>query len=103
MATLDPSAESSSDSPNLHYQVQTRAFVDQFLAEHDLTREMLHDLPEEKAWIILKQALNYASTQIARIEAMIRLGQREDDVLMQSHLHNRQNDRLDHNFHQNSH
>jgi hypothetical protein len=103
MATLDTSADSFADSPNHLYQVQTRAFVDQFLAEHDLTREMLHDLPEEKAWIILKQALNYASSQIARREAMIRLGQPEEDVLVQSHLHNRQNDRLDHHFRHQSH
>jgi hypothetical protein len=87
-----------SDSPNHHYQLQTHAFVDQFLAEHQLTREMLHDLPEEKSWLICKQALNFAAEQIARLEAMIRLGQNGEDVLMQSHLHNRQNDRLDHHF-----
>jgi hypothetical protein len=102
MATLD-TTDTFSDSPNHHYQLQTRVFVDQFLADHNLTREMLSGLPEENAWVILKQALNYAAGQIARLEAMIRLGQREEDVLMQSHLHNRHNDRLDNQFRQQTH
>jgi hypothetical protein len=87
-----------SDVLDDYYLAQNRAFVDQFLADHGLTHEILLSMPEEQALEVYRHALDYAASQIARLDAMIRLGQREADTKMEPHAHHRHGDRLDHWF-----
>jgi hypothetical protein len=93
------------DDLDNNYQAQTRAFVEQFLSDHGYTCESLLTLPEEKARLLFREALDFAAAQLTRLDAMIRLGQREEDTQMNSHTHERRSamTRLDHHFHTLSH
>ncbi len=97
------------DTPELEYKAifdqdgtyleQSRLFVDQYLAERGLTRQMLQEMPVEKAAQILKHALEAAAAQIARIEAMTRLGNRDVDTKEEPHPRRQREDRLSRYFH----
>ncbi len=101
MAVMDNPLSMLSDVLDDYYLAQNRAFVDQFLADHGLTHEMLQAMPEDHALEIYRQALDYAASKIARLDAMIRIGQREPDTKMEPHIHHHHMDRLDHWFRHN--
>jgi hypothetical protein len=79
-----------------NYLLQSRAFVREYLEQHGLTVEMVHEMPEEKAHAILKQALNYAADQIARHDLIIHLGQLEEEPKAETQPHRHHTDRLPH-------
>lgn len=81
-----------------YYLSQSRAFVLLYLADHHLTIDMLEAMPEEQVNEIRKEALAFASQQIARIEAIIRLGQRDVDTKQEPSSKGRHIDRLSRRF-----
>jgi hypothetical protein len=84
-----------------YYLAQSRRFMDQYLAERGLTRDMLLEMPTDLAAMILKQALEAAAVQIARLEAMSRLGSRDVDTKEEPHPKRQHEDRLARHFHKN--
>ncbi len=83
---------------NDYYLVQSRLLVDHYLAERGITHEMLSSLPTEEAASILKHALASAGIQLARMDAMIRLGNRDSDAKIEPQSRKHHTDRLAHHF-----
>lgn len=81
-----------------YYLVQSRLLVDHYLAERGITHEMLASLPTEEAAGILRHALEAAGVQLARMDAMIRLGNRDSDAKIEPQSRKHHTDRLAHHF-----
>ena len=94
MAALNPSYSDFMDRED-HYQVETDTLVAAFLEAQGVTREMLKAMPPEKAGAILNEAHAYAAHQIARREAMVRLGNRDVESKPESQYHRRHGDPFD--------
>lgn len=97
MTIQDPVNNERADLED-YYLSQSKELVDRFLAEFGYTHEMLDALPEEEAHALIRQALDYAARQIARIESMVRLGQRDIDTKPEDSPHKRHSDRLERYF-----
>ncbi|MBE0695667.1 MAG: hypothetical protein IH586_01975 [Anaerolineaceae bacterium] len=77
-----------------YYLSQSKALVAQYLADHDLTHEMLRSMPEKQSREILKQALDFAAQYIARFDSMVHLGHKDTDAVMEEQPRKRSIDRL---------
>ncbi len=81
-----------------YYMSQTKLFVGMYLADHGLTEEMLKGMSEAKANRVRADSLAFAAQQIARMESMVKLGQRDVEAKPEQLTKRPHVDRLAHRF-----